>query len=717
MYLKIKVLFFFFSICLIRTTVSQIEMVKISIPIKIDGLEDSEWGKMEWRNNFYQHLPTDTSVAQAKTEVKVSYDNKYFYVFARCYEKTEGKPIVQSLKRDFSFPRTDAFAVFLDPYNDGTNGFSFGCNPYASQREGLLQFGGRFGVTTSWDNKWYTATNRTDSCWTVEMAIPFSSLRYNEDNKNWKINFSRNDQKSNETSTWVQVPRNLNVANLAYTADLIWKENPPQSGNNISLIPYLTSGVNKGDAPFIDGGIDAKIGITSSLNLDLTVNPDFSTVEVDRQVTNLDRFEIFFPERRQFFIENGDIFSTLGEGSTRPFFSRRIGIGNDSSGAIVENPILGGARLSGKLNDDWRIGVMTVQTGNQEEDVVNPENFAVATIQRKIASRSNLGAFIVNKERFGNDWSFESRSFNRVLGSDFNLLTSDAKWAGKAYVHASFDSTSNTGLSQGANISYTTRNFKAGINQEMVTDDFNAEAGFIRRKNYFYYRSFVEYLSFPDKGNLVFHGAGVRFNQYLDLGLNDLERNATAYYTFKFKNTSRLTVSYLNTFLKLRQDFDPSGTGGKVLEIGEKLDWNNVQIDYLSDERKSFFVDLTARAGQYYNGNRYGVEGSLRYRIVPKFVFSLNYSYNRIVLPSDFNSSDLTLLGPQVEVLFTNKIFWTTFLQYNQQRDNINLNSRFQWRFKPASDLFIVYTDNYLPENLSNKSRGVVVKFTYWFNI
>ena len=685
--------------------------------IKIDGKEEEGWSQFEIMSDFHQHLPTDTSSAQSKTEVKLCYDDKFLYVFATCYETTQGKYIVQSLKRDFSFPRTDAFAVFIDPYNDGTNGFSFGCNPYGSQREGLLQFGGRFGVTTSWDNKWYSATSMSDSVWTVEMAIPFSSLRYNESNRIWKINFSRNDQKSNETSTWVPVPRNLNVANLAYTKELKWEENPPVSGKNISLIPYATSGVNKGEDAFIDAGLDAKVGITSSLNLDLTVNPDFSTVEVDRQVTNLDRFEIFFPERRQFFIENSDIFSNLGEGSTRPFFSRRIGIRRDGTGATVENLILGGARLSGKINDDWRIGLMTVQTGNKDQEVVNPENFSIATVQRKIGARSNLGAFIVNKEKFDNSWNHASGGHNRVIGTDFNLLTKDAKWAGKLYTHISTDSTDNTGLSQGANISYSTRNFKAGINQELVTKDFNAEAGFIRRKNYLYYRPFLEYLTYPDKGRVTFHGSGFRYTQYLDLQLNDLERNATAYYTFKFQNTSRLTASYVNTYLKLRGSSDPSGTGGEKINAGEKLEWQNVVVDYLSDERKPFFVDISARAGQYYNGHRYGIDGSLRYRIVPKFVFSLNYSYNHIVLPKPFNSSDLTLVGPQVEVLFTNKLFWTTFLQYNQQRDNVNINSRLQWRFKPASDLFIVYTDNYLPENLSNKSRGVVVKFTYWFNI
>ena len=153
------------------------------------------------------------------------------------------------------------------------------------------------------------------------------------------------------------------------------------------------------------------------------------------------------------------------------------------------------------------------------------------------------------------------------------------------------------------------------------------------------------------------------------------------------------------------------------MDAGDKLDWQYVQVEYVSDERKALFADTEIRAGQYYNGHRYGITGSLRYRVIPKFVFTLNYSYDHIVLPEPYNSSDLVLFGPKTEVLFTTKLFWTTFIQYNKQSDNINVNSRLQWRFKPASDLYVVYTDNYFPQDLVNKSRALVVKFTYWFNI
>ncbi len=168
--------------------------------VKIDGEMDAVWGKIQTISGFQKHLPVDTGFAQAPTEVKIAYDDKFFYLFASCYRVNQDEFVVQSLKRDFSFPRTDAFVVFIDPFNDGVNGFSFACNPYGAQREGVLEVGGQYGVTTRWDNKWYSETKIEDSLWTVEMAIPFNSLRYNQSNRIWKINFARNDQTISDES-------------------------------------------------------------------------------------------------------------------------------------------------------------------------------------------------------------------------------------------------------------------------------------------------------------------------------------------------------------------------------------------------------------------------------------------------------------------------------------------------------------------------------------
>ena len=301
---------------------------------------------------------------------------------------------------------------FFDTFNDGTNAFIFGINPYGVQREGLLSNGGqdfRRDWNSSWDNKWIGESQIQDGFWSFEIAIPFSTLRFQEGESEWRFSCYRFDTQSNTQTTWIHVPRNQSFINLAYMGKMIWEEPLKKSGPNISVIPFLTGGSAKdfeeegqpshGD---FDIGGDAKIAITPGLNLDLTINPDFSQVEVDRQVLNLDRFEIFFPERRQFFLENSDLFGGFGDPTVNPFFSRRIGsariIDEEGDESTISNPIRYGARLSGKLDNNWRVGLLNMSTGKEDRYNLPRYNFTVAAIQRKLFSRSNLGFIFVNKQ-------------------------------------------------------------------------------------------------------------------------------------------------------------------------------------------------------------------------------------------------------------------------------------------------------------------------------
>ena len=410
--------------------------------IIIDGeLNEPDWSRELGTNvakKFFQNQPYDTSYAETKTEVRVTYDNDFLYIGAICFDSIPGDYIIQSLKRDFSYPVSDAFAVYIAPFNDKVNGFSFAVNPLGVQREGLISGGGPFGVTTSWDNKWRSKVVRYDNKWIVEMAIPFKTLRYKEGVNIWGINFSRNNLKRNENSSWSPVPRNFNIASLAYTGDLIFDEPPKKAGANISLIPYAIGGINRDyladniTHANVNTGLDAKIAVTSSLNLDITINPDYSQVEVDRQIINLTRFSLFFPEKRQFFIENSDLFSEFGFRQIRPFFSRNIGL---FEGQIV--PIIAGARISGNINKDWRIGLMNMQTARDTTLGLNPQNYTVAAFQRMLFGRSNIAGIFVNRQGL-TDTEINYTDYNRILGLDFNLRSNNNQWLGKAFYHHSF---------------------------------------------------------------------------------------------------------------------------------------------------------------------------------------------------------------------------------------------------------------------------------------
>ena len=298
-------------------------------------MDEAAWLEANVASDFFMVLPMDTSMAKVRTEVRMTYDDQNLYLIATCFHLLPGRYFVESLRRDFVFGKNDNFLLFMDTFDDQTNGFSFGANAAGAQWDGLMYEGGK--VDLSWDNKWTSVVKKDDDKWVFEASIPFKTIRYKKGITKWGINFSRLDLKTTEKSSWAPVPRQFPTASLAYTGILVWDQPPPQAGSNISVIPYVLGGSSKNyekDTPTSykkEIGVDAKIAVTSSLNLDLTINPDFSQVEVDRQVTNLDRFELFFPERRQFFLENGDLFANFGYTTIRPFFSRRIGLGHKTN--------------------------------------------------------------------------------------------------------------------------------------------------------------------------------------------------------------------------------------------------------------------------------------------------------------------------------------------------------------------------------------------------
>ena len=397
-------------------------------PIVIDGsAHEAAWQSAEVVSNFWMVLPMDTDRAKVRTDVRMAYDDHQLYLSAICYHgDVPGPYMVESLRRDWAFGNNDNFIFFLDTFDDQTNGFTFGVNAAGAQWDGLLYEGGKANL--SWDNKWTSAVKTYEDRYELEIAIPFKSIRYRNGITRWGVNFSRLDLKTTEKSSWTPIPRQFPTASLALTGVLLWDEPPPSQGPNISLIPYALGAVSRdyeANTPWLDRGhvgIDGKVAVGSALNLDLTVNPDFSQVDVDQQVTNLDRYELFFPEKRQFFLENGDQFANFGYASIRPFFSRRIGLGGV--------PIRFGARLSGKLNQDWRLGVMDMQTGESDGANLPAQNFAVVALQRRLFSRSNVGVLLVDEESSGDRRAGMPAAFNRNLGLEYNLASANNLWTG-----------------------------------------------------------------------------------------------------------------------------------------------------------------------------------------------------------------------------------------------------------------------------------------------
>jgi hypothetical protein len=716
-----------FTLCIFTSVHAQkknapyrLHIRKTVSPVAINGImDDPAWQQAAPADRFFMVLPMDTSYAEVATEVRMCYDARNIYIIATCYKKLAGPEMVESLRRDFSFLKNDNFIFFIDPFEDQTNGFTFGVNAAGAQWDGSMYEGSK--VDLNWDNKWVSAVKDYPDKWIFEAAIPFKTIRYKKGIKEWGINFSRNDLKTTEKSSWAPVPRQFPTASLAYTGVLVWDEAPPVQGANVSLIPYALTGVTR---DYVNGkeseyktevGMDAKISVTSSLNLDLTVNPDFSQVEVDKQVTNLSRFELFFPERRQFFLENNDLFANFGNPNIRPFFSRRIGLGV---------PIRFGARLSGKLDRDWRIGAMDMQTESVDASGLPAQNFAVLSLQRKVFQRSNIGMIYIDKVSMnykpGADPTKPVYSlYNRNLGIEYNLASANNIWTGKAFALKSFSpgKTGNT-VSHAATLVYNSRNWNISWQHEYVGDQFVAEVGYVPRQGYIKLNPQVTRNFFPKKGNILSHGPQVFSSRYYDEHMHRTDDQNGLAYLVTLRNRTTLSASATHDYVELLQPFDPTNTGKDSLPKGSKHAWNTAGIDIVSQPQKLFTYAASVRYGDYYaDGQRFLLSGDIGYRFQPYVSLAMSSSYNNLSLPKPWGNVSFFLIGPKIDVTLTNTFFITTYIQYNNQQDNINVNARLQWRYKPASDLFIVYTDNYFPTPFSVKNRALVLKLNYWWGL
>jgi hypothetical protein len=695
-----------------------------------DGILDEPiWEIAESAGDFQQYFPADDVLAEYQTDIRMVTDETTLYVGIKVY--SPGKDyVIPSLERDFRAGGNDNISILFDTFNDGTNAFLFGINPYGVRREALISGGGgnNSGFTTSWDVKWKGDSKIYDGYYTAEMAIPLTSFKFAEGETKWRFQSYRFDVQINENSVWYPVPQNQSIFSLAFMGDMVFEKPLGKSRTPLTIIPYANLlsdrdfSSDQGETALKVGG-DAKIAIGNGMNLDITVNPDFSNVEVDNIFTNLTRFEVSLPERRQFFVDNNDLFGDFGGGrDANPFFSRRIGIATDSAGNSVENDIIGGIRLSGKLNDGLRLGLLNIQTGEDlDREIVSNNNMMLA-VQQKVFSRSNIGFFFINRETFGsNDFSLPEDRYNRVVGIDYNLSSKDDVWQGKFYGHKSFQPGDKVGnYSLGANLGRNTRFWSVFGDVVLVDEDFTSDLGFIRRKDIFKSALSVNRLFWPASGPINNHGiqlfSVVTWRPTLDFQRTDHDINLS--YDFEMKNLSQFGLGYSNSFVFLNNPFDPTSTEGAIeLPGNQNYNFNTVNFSYRSNRANVFAYEGNSSIGSFFNGSRFSAEGEFTLRIQPKVRLSLNVNYDKISLPDPFPSADLWLVSPRVGITFSKSIFWSTLIQYSNQRDNLGINSRLQWRFAPLSDLFIVYNDNYAVNLFEPKFRSINLKLTYWLNI
>ena len=720
-------LFFLFTTLLFAQT-KEVMVKYISEPITLDAeLTESAWNQATPASEFWQYFPTDSVQARNQTEIRFLFDDKTLYVGIKVYA-IGNDYIVPSLKRDFRAGGSDNITLMFDTFNDGNNAFLFGSNPSGVRREALVSGGGRElrGFTTSWDTKWRGDTKQYDGYYICEWAIPLSAFKYKEGETRWRFNSYMFDTQDNERTTWINIPQNQFIFNLAYMGDMVFEKPLGNSKSPISIIPYVNGLIGRDydiddDITDFKVGGDAKFTIGNSLNLDLTVNPDFSQVEVDNLITNLTRFEVNLPERRQFFIENNDLFADFGDSrAANPFFSRRIGIAQDTAGNTIQNDIIAGARLSGKINNDFRVGFLNMQTLDDAENEIGGNNNTVVALQHKVFSRSNIGVVFINRQNTSDEAFIPAEEeYNRVVGLDYNLANTDNSWNGKFYIHKSFSpDTSDKEFSSGLRLEYNKNNWRLLSSNVYVGENFNSDLGFIPRKDILRNFTRAERLIFPKNGFINRHTFGLRsfFVWRPELSLRLADRTFGARWQAELKNTGNLEANYSNTYTYLFDGFDPSRSDdGLDLPANSSYLYNRISGSYRSDTRKSFFWSINPSYGEFFNGNIVTMQGDVNLRLQPTFIFGMQVRYDNINLPDPFSDNSIWLISPRAEITFSKSIFWNTLVQFSSQSNTFGINSRLQWRFAPLSDLFLVYNDNYFTEDtFAPRFRSINLKVTYW---
>ena len=694
----------------------------IDEPIKVDGLlDDAAWQQADVAKDFIQREPNPGQPATEQTEVRVAFTNSTLYVGIRALAANPEEIVGEEMQRDGALYRDDSVLVLLDTFNDDRNSYFFEVNPNGAFTDALVTDEGR-DFNVQWDAVWRAVAQRTPEGWSAEMEIPFATLRFDPNKDVWGLNVRRLIRHKNEEVFWASVPLQANLFRVSLSGDLTGIRGP-EPGLNLRIKPFAVGSASElqtpaGSVSDDDGdvGLDIKWGITRSMTLDLTYNTDFAEAEVDDQQINLTRFSLFFPEKRDFFLENAGIFefgsSPPGTPFLKPFFSRRIGV--SPLGTVV--PIDWGARLTGRAGP-WSIGLLDAQTssydlqpfGEQPED-----NWGVVRIKRNLGRRSNVGFIATNRDQDG-------VGTNRVYGVDGSYKPNQNTTLSSYYTRSETD---NIFLPGGAGDDWAggaqaiwqgpTKFFAFDFQQ--IGEDYNPESGFLLRNNI---RRYVPRFSLTPRpatrGRIRNYNFGVTGDIITDL--NDVTQtievggnlfgmvlqSGDEYYLFADHVLDRVPSAFR--------------IGNVVVPAGE-YQFNDTGISYATNNARRLALNGFVLAGKYYGGDRLSTSTNLGVRASKYLRSDTTWVYNDIELPGGtFNSH---IIRQRVGLSFSPTLFTNTYIQYNDAAELLSLNLRFNWLYRPGADLFIVFNQNWAAPSLSDLSTGdreVIVKFTYLFEL
>ncbi len=713
-----------------------------------DVLGDPSWSAIEPATGFIQITPNEGQPASEQTAVRIRYTEQILYVGVVCYDRDPSQIIVSDSRRDADPREADSFSLILDTYRDRQNGFIFGTNSagveYDAQVTNEGQNSGRFsqgprsqsgsggGLNINWDGAWTVHTETGAYGWSAEFAIPLRTLRFaTGENQVWGVNFERRIRRRNETAYWAPLPRQYTLARVSLAGTLEGLD--IQAPRNLQIIPYaLGQGdrtTNSSELPTTseysdpegDIGIDLKYSLTPSMTLDVTYNTDFAQVEVDEQQINLDRFNLFFPEKRPFFLENAGVFAVGAPGQVDLFFSRRIGIGGDG----VAVPILGGARLSGSMGD-YRIGVLNMQTRQLGGEEIPGNNFSVARLKREFPNRTFAGVLFTNRQGVG-DLS-DKDDYNRVFALDGQL------GIGQYGLISGFGALSETPDMSGKkpdmsekNHAYrvlTTYNSQAWLlnaGYTEVAESFKPELGFMQRTSAYrhfnglvFYRYRPDFLRFHELRPHVSYNGYWGFDRVYETGFLHIDNH------WEWENGWEIHTGINFTTEGVRESFEVSD--GVWVPKGS-YHHREAMIVGITDESLPLSLSTRVIAGGFFGGDRVTVLSTIRARVGDAFNTEIGLSQNWVDLPG--GNFTANLVRTRLSYSFTPRIYVQTLIQYNSAAELWSMNLRFGWLQSAGTGLFIVF--NHTSEYDLNRGFGafepeftdqaIIIKYSRLLNV
>ena len=679
--------------------------VALAAPPELDGevRGDPVWQGLEPLTGFTQVQPLEGEPATQRTEVFLGFTGEALYIAVICHDDEPDQLVVPTTRRDAWLFGADVFEVVFDTFRDHQNGFAFATNPAGIQIDTQLTHGG-FNANNNWDTSWEVRAVTGDFGWSAEFEIPFRSLRYpSGEEQSWGINFERNVGRNNERSHWSPIPRQYGLYRLMLAGTVSGIRPPPQ--RNFKVMPYALGEASRSDGAGTehsgDVGLDVKYSITPSLTLDLTYNTDFAQVEADQQQVNLNRFSLFFPEKRPFFLENAGRFS-VGGGDVNLFHSRRIGIGEGGR----RLPIDGGVRMSGKVGRATNVGLLHMRAGGLRESEeleaggAGATDFSVVRVSRELPNRSAVGLFAASRDGGGSD--------NRTLAVDgwmgIGEVASLLAWAART------DTPGGEGVDHAYQLTsyYNSEDWSFNASFTEIGEGFNPEVGWVARTNVRSVSAFgqwtwrpADWMGLLDIKPHVAYTGHWDFDGFYESGFLHVDNS------WNWKNGAWAYTGF-NVLHEGVKDAFPLGEDAWV-PAGD-YDTAELILGGASHNRNPLTGGMNFVAGGFFNGDRLGLSPFLNYRIGETFSTGFFATRNRIELPGA-QAFTVDLVSWRASYSFSPDVSAQLYVQYNDQTDLVATNFRFSWLQSAGAGLYLVY--NEVDERTGEPRRELIVKYSH----